>query len=188
MSGTATPLDNQAHRRVRDRDGHRPSPTRLKMPRRWDGRGQNSCDPSPDRRRSRRLAPALIGAAPRHVRAKARPQSARTHRSEVFWRKQSRQPNALPATPCSPRKRSRGLVLKSLDGSECVLDRLPSHSHHLGLTIQPQLHRLENCFAFPARDTPIIAWRAARFERTLHAPWIRLNAPNSASAGSSIHR
>src|SRR6202171_5235048 len=55
-----------------------------------------------------------------------------------------------------------------LDRPERVLDRLSSHSHHLRLTIQSQLHRLEHCFMFPARDAPIVARRALRFERT---PW-----------------
>src|SRR4249919_810905 len=47
-----------------------------------------------------------------------------------------------------------------------MLDRLSSYSHHLRLTIQSQLHRLEHCFVFPARDAPIVARRALRFERT----------------------
>lgn len=40
---------------------------------------------------------------------------------------------------------------------------MSSHPHHFGLPIQPPLHRLEHCFVFPTRDTPIVARRALRF-------------------------
>src|ERR1700674_4705847 len=36
----------------------------------------------------------------------------------------------------------------------------------LAPSIQPLLHRLEHRFVFPARNAPIVARRAARFERT----------------------
>src|SRR5664279_1460552 len=37
-----------------------------------------------------------------------------------------------------------------LDGSERVLDRLPSLSHPLGLTIESSLHRIDHVFVLPA--------------------------------------
>src|SRR5271167_1228923 len=54
----------------------------------------------------------------------------------------------------------------ALDSAERVLDSLSSHSHHLGLTIQSQLHRFEHRLVFPTRDAPIVARGALRFKRT----------------------
>ena len=53
-----------------------------------------------------------------------------------------------------------------LDGSERMFHCLSSYPHHLGLTVQTILHRIEDGFVFPARDAPIVARGALRFERT----------------------
>src|SRR4030095_9104598 len=56
-----------------------------------------------------------------------------------------------------------------LDGCERVFHRLSSHSHHLGLPIEPLLHRFEDSLVFPAPDAPVLGSGTARPDRTARA-------------------
>ena len=52
-----------------------------------------------------------------------------------------------------------------LERAEDVFHGLPAKFHGVRHSIQPILHGLQNRFMFPARDTPVVARGAARFQR-----------------------
>lgn len=80
------------------------------------------------------------------------------------------------------------------DGSERMLHRPSPQPHHLGLSVEPLLHRFQHFLMLPSRDTPVFAGRALGFERTArasrgpifvygHAILDRSEAPDSTLSG-----
>lgn len=53
-----------------------------------------------------------------------------------------------------------------LERAEHVFHGLPASCHGVRHSIQPILHGVQDRFMFPARDTPVVARGAARFQRT----------------------
>jgi len=47
----------------------------------------------------------------------------------------------------------------SLNRTERMLHRFTSHSHLLWIANKSGLRRIENCFMFPTRNTPLLAGR-----------------------------
>src|SRR6516225_11525548 len=50
-----------------------------------------------------------------------------------------------------------------------MLHRLAAHPHGLGVLVEALLHRFQHMLMLPARDPPLLAGCAARFERTVTA-------------------
>jgi hypothetical protein len=50
-----------------------------------------------------------------------------------------------------------------------VLGGLTPRAHSVRIFVEPLLHRLEYVLMLPALDAPLLAWRAAAFERAIPA-------------------